>query len=318
MLKKGVISNIEGNYASVILPDEDNTVTAMLPFANSILAESVKVGDKCVVAFPDADYVNFADGVIISILSSNEKSKVVYGTTVIVDLSEDTVTPDTLAKGVTAHNKDGAPVVGTATLAGEAVESKLPSILDRTVTELTAEDLDGVTAFGHSVFRNCKELSSIAIPTSLRSVAGMVFSGCTALKSVYITDIESYCLISWTENTVFSTGGAVLYLNGELVTDIVIPSNITSLSQYAFYKLTSLESVVFPAGITSVGGWCFDSCTALKTADFTACTAVPSLGNQRSFTVNHADFVIKVPAALYDEWKAATNWSVLASKIIAV
>lgn len=67
MIKKGIISNIDGNQAEVILPEEGNAVTAMLPFAKSISAEEVNVGDKCVIAFFDANYVNFADGVIIAI-----------------------------------------------------------------------------------------------------------------------------------------------------------------------------------------------------------------------------------------------------------
>ena len=67
MLKKGIISNISGNYAEVGLPDENYTVTAMLPFAKSIDATQVNVGDLCAVAFFEADHVSFADGVIIAI-----------------------------------------------------------------------------------------------------------------------------------------------------------------------------------------------------------------------------------------------------------
>ena len=67
MIKKGVISNINGNRANVILPDEDNTVTAMLPFAKNINAEEVNIGDICVVGFFCTDSVNFADGVVIAI-----------------------------------------------------------------------------------------------------------------------------------------------------------------------------------------------------------------------------------------------------------
>ena len=66
MIKKGVISNISGNYAEAILPDENNTVTAMLPLSKA-LAEDVNVGDKCAIAFFEADHVSFADGVIIAI-----------------------------------------------------------------------------------------------------------------------------------------------------------------------------------------------------------------------------------------------------------
>lgn len=40
-------------------------------------------------------------------------SKVIYAGDTLIDLTEDTVTPETLAKGITAHDKTGAPIVGT-------------------------------------------------------------------------------------------------------------------------------------------------------------------------------------------------------------
>lgn len=40
-------------------------------------------------------------------------NKVVYGTTVLVDLTEDTVTPDKLLKGATAHDASGQLITGT-------------------------------------------------------------------------------------------------------------------------------------------------------------------------------------------------------------
>lgn len=40
-------------------------------------------------------------------------NKVVYGNTTLIDLSGDTVTPETLAAGVTAHAADGSAIVGT-------------------------------------------------------------------------------------------------------------------------------------------------------------------------------------------------------------
>lgn len=40
-------------------------------------------------------------------------NKVVYGTTVLVDLTKDTVTADKLLKGATAHDSSGEPITGT-------------------------------------------------------------------------------------------------------------------------------------------------------------------------------------------------------------
>ena len=68
MIKKGVISNKSGRFAEASLPDENYTVTAMLPLAKSINEEDVQIGDCCAIAFFDSDYVSLADGVIIAIM----------------------------------------------------------------------------------------------------------------------------------------------------------------------------------------------------------------------------------------------------------
>lgn len=41
-------------------------------------------------------------------------NRVVYGTKILIDLTSDTVTPDVLFKGCTAHKADGTIIVGTA------------------------------------------------------------------------------------------------------------------------------------------------------------------------------------------------------------
>lgn len=42
-------------------------------------------------------------------------NKVIIGKEVKLDLTADSVTPDKLAKGITAHDKTGAPITGTNT-----------------------------------------------------------------------------------------------------------------------------------------------------------------------------------------------------------
>ena len=54
-------------------------------------------------------------------------NKVVYGTTVIIDISDSTVTPETLAEGVVAYNAKGERIVGTGTGGGKYTEAVLGS-----------------------------------------------------------------------------------------------------------------------------------------------------------------------------------------------
>jgi hypothetical protein len=42
------------------------------------------------------------------------RSKIIYGDEVLIDLTGDTVTANALAKGITAHDKAGNLVTGTA------------------------------------------------------------------------------------------------------------------------------------------------------------------------------------------------------------
>ena len=42
-----------------------------------------------------------------------EINKIMFAGNTLIDLTADTVTPETLAEGVTAHDKSGAPIVGT-------------------------------------------------------------------------------------------------------------------------------------------------------------------------------------------------------------
>lgn len=48
-------------------------------------------------------------------MANQYKNKIIFGGNVLMDISADTVTPDKLAAGITAHDKSGAPITGTNT-----------------------------------------------------------------------------------------------------------------------------------------------------------------------------------------------------------
>ena len=120
----------------------------------------------------------------------------------------------------------------------------------------------------------------------------------------------SYCVMGSLSNN-----GRV-YCN--MLQAVEIGKNVTSIGTYAFGSCYSLSSVSIPQGVTSINSSAFNSCYGMAIYDFTNHTSVPTLVSTNAFTNIPSDCVIKVPSSLLEEWKAATNWSTYADKIVGV
>ena len=96
-----------------------------------------------------------------------------------------------------------------------------------------------------------------------------------------------------------------------------VPSYVSALGYLAFGDASSIEYIEFSGNIISIDRAAFINCWALKIVDLTKCIAVPTLETE-VFDDEATELQIKVPAALYEEWKTAENWSEYADKIVAV
>ena len=123
---------------------------------------------------------------------------------------------------------------------------------------------EGVTIIGGSAFW-WSNLHYIEIPKTVTSIGGFAFAGCYNVQ-VHISDIKAWCNINFYGHDYYANplqNNGILYLNGEKVTDLVIPNDVNSIGTNAFYGYNSLKSVVIPNSVKYIGPSAFDGCSSL-------------------------------------------------------
>ncbi len=124
---------------------------------------------------------------------------------------------------------------------------------------------NSVTLIRASAFYHCDGLKSVAIGNSVNTISEDAFSGCNALERVDISDLSAWCKIDFNSNP--NNYAHNLLLNGEEITDLTIPNDITEIKSSAFSYCDKMTSVTIPASVVTVGE-AFYECSALKSVKF--------------------------------------------------
>lgn len=146
-------------------------------------------------------------------------------------------------------------------------------------TQLTSIDIpNSVISIAQMAFLGCSSLESINIPNSVISIGYGAFDGCNSLTAVNISDLSSWIGINFNyycddpgpgyEKHYYYANplryAHHLYLNGEEVTNLVIPDGVTSINKYAFDGCTGLTTVTIPNNIISIEDYAFPNCGDLN------------------------------------------------------
>ena len=231
-------------------------------------------------------------------------NKVVINNETQLDLTADTVDAAHLAKGFTAHNMKGESIVGT-------MES---SVVTKPYMEytLTADGKgyktinihgDGVTPAFYNMVGNYDTATDIAI------------SGVTNIPDSFMYALKL------TENLVIGDGVEKIGRQAFSVTNgapkcnsITFSDSVKEVALESFKGWSNFETldkrvkIIFGANLEKLQGSSFPF--SYQIFDFRKATKVPVLSNSPNYqptTKRYCTFII--PDALYDEWRAATNWA---------
>lgn len=162
----------------------------------------------------------------------------------------------------------------------------------------------GVEAIPYSVFAACGRLRNVSLPTSVQNLDQYSIYQCNVLKRLNLKNVTN------PQSRAVSSDNAI--------NEIVVNADIAYIPNYFCSDCTGLERVTFLGRVNTFYSGALSGCYSLKIVDLTHCESVPTLQDWTIFSNTGSNLEILVPAALADEWRQATNWTALASKIKGV
>ena len=152
-----------------------------------------------------------------------------------------------------------------------------------------------VTTIGSNAFASTK-ITAITIPENVTSIGGSAFNSCSSLKRATFANAKSLCNIDFDgdkSNPLYYAHKLYWTGNENEVNELVIPSDVATVKQYAFVNCTSLTNVTILEeqegevlnGVTTIGINAFASCTSLKSISFP--TTINNI-NENAFLDNNS------------------------------
>ena len=117
-----------------------------------------------------------------------------------------------------------------------------------------------VTSIGGDAFRGCSNLFSITIPESVTSITNNPFAGCTGLYYITVASGNTVYDSRFNSNAIIKTNTNEL-IAGCRQTDI--PNSVTSIGDNAFAGCRGLLSITIPNSVTHIGRHAFNGCAQL-------------------------------------------------------
>ncbi len=204
----------------------------------------------------------------------------VTGNNSVITASAETINSGTCGKNLTWVLDDE----GTLTISGTGDMEDYKNALShddipwnsesKAVKKVVIED--GVTSIGANSFSSCRNLTSIEIPNSVKSIRSYAFSYCgfTSVKIPDgVTSIGDYAFLACSSLTSVEIADSVTSIGQAAFIDcmslqsVKMSNSITSIAEGTFNTCGKLESIDIPDGVTSIGRGAFYMCCSLKSVE---------------------------------------------------
>lgn len=279
------LGNANNPFVALIEAESETVTACNLHKDAKIIASGALSGcyDLTEITIPDG-----IENIPVSSLKISSLEKITVGENNAVYTSLDGI----------LYNKDKTEII----LVPAAIKGEIT--VPETVTDLGAHFAerkyitsviipDSVTVIETEAFQNCTALESIQLPENLTEIKAGAFYNCTALTGVHISDLVKWCSVKFGDNPLIYAHN--LFIDGEAVVNLPIPSQVAAISANAFSG-ASFESVTIPSSVKTIGKGAFKNCadlsvltvnsgiTAIEESAFEGCTALTEIALPESIT----------------------------------
>ena len=186
----------------------------------------------------------------------------------------------------------------------------------------TFEIPDSVTTIGSRAFAQC-DFKEVKLGSGITEIKSGAFDYCTRMLRVYIKDLTAWCKINfegggsrseYSSNPLSADNVTKVYLNDELITNLVIPNDVTSICDAAFFGFYGFETVTIGNSVKCIGNNVFAS--NQKTQKVEISQSVERIGKQAFSgcmnlrTIIMSDNVIEIGESAFSACSSLTSISI--------
>lgn len=188
-------------------------------------------------------------------MANQYKSKIIYNGQTLLDLTADTITPADLAKDVTAHDKSGAPIVGTNTYDSDTSTDTATAaeILATKTVHARGSQLTGTMPNRGAVTGTITAVDGeYTIQNGYHDGSGKVSIASTEQSKLIATNIRQGVTILGVEGTM--SGSEDVNAQSRTITPSATAQTVTPETGYNYLTQVTVNAIPYSESDNSAGG----------------------------------------------------------------